>query len=260
MDAVPHMKNDRAGILIVIPAYHESRRLPSLFADIEAHLKKPGVLTGVDFLVVDDGSGAEEVAKLRSLIAAHGLDKAVSLLPLSVNQGKGAAVKAGFTHGLGAGYDHLGFIDADGSVSAAALEEVVEYLQKRSHIPLAAVAASRVRMLGRNIARSWPRHYVSRVFATFVSFCFGVQMHDSQCGLKIFKSDVLKKYLDAPTDHRWVWDTQLVMAMLHGGETVHEVPIDWREMGDSKMLFLHDPFVMAAHLISFRRRLCGPKR
>jgi|CXWL01.1.fsa_nt_gi dolichyl-phosphate beta-glucosyltransferase len=254
------MKNARAGILIVIPAYHESKRLPSLFIDIAAHLKKPGALDGVDFLVVDDGSGAEEVDKVRSLIAAQGLGEAVSLLPLSVNQGKGGAVKAGFIQGLSSGYEYLGFMDADGSVSAAALEEVVEYLRRRSHLPLAGVAASRVRMLGRRIARSWPRHYVSRVFATFVAFCFGVQMHDSQCGLKIFKSDVLKKYLDAPTDHRWVWDTELVMAMLHGGETVHEVPIDWREMGDSKMLFLHDPFVMAARLIGFRRRLSGPRR
>jgi len=244
-------------ILVVIPAYKESRRLPALFSGISASLGTPGA-SGVHFLIVDDGSGHEEVEKIRALILTHGIAGVVSLTPLEVNQGKGGALKAGFTEGLAAGYDWLGFIDADGSVYAPSLYQAIDYLRQRADTPLAAVAGSRVNMLGRSIERGMLRHYISRVFATFVSLYFGVAMYDSQCGLKIFKGAVLKQYLDLPTDFRWVWDTQLVMAMLHGGEAVHEVPIDWREVKDSKVSFLRDPLVMAAHLISFKRRL--PRR
>lgn len=243
-------------VLVVIPAYYESRRLPSLFCDIAVHIKKPTARPfDVHFLIVDDGSGEEECKKIRSLIESHSLAETVSLLQLDINRGKGGALKAGFKSGLRAGYDYLGFMDADGSVPVSALYEAIDYFQKRADTPLAAVAASRVEMLGRDISRSLFRHYVSRVFATFVSLYFRARMYDSQCGLKIFKGAVLKRYLDIPTDFRWVWDTQLVMAMLHGGETVHEVPIDWREVKDSKMSLLRDPLIMAAHLIAFKRRL-----
>jgi dolichyl-phosphate beta-glucosyltransferase len=241
-------------ILVVIPAYNESRRLPALFAGIAAERRRPEA-SGVRFLVVDDGSGAGEVEKVRALIAEHGLAEVVSLTALPDNRGKGSVLKAGFEEGLASGYDWLGFMDADGSVSAASLYDVVGYVTARDGTALGAVAGSRVNMLGRLITRGPLRHYMSRLFATFVSLYFGVAMYDSQCGLKLFKASVLAKYLALPTDFRWVWDTELVMAMLHGGETVHEVPIDWREVMDSKVSFLSDPLVMVARLIAFKRRL-----
>lgn len=244
-------------VLVVIPAYHESRRLPPLLADVAAHLGRPSAPFDVRYLIVDDGSGPSEARAVEALIAARGLEGRVSLLALPVNRGKGGAIAAGFRRGLETDADYLGFMDADGSVSIKSLYEAVEYMRARAGTPLAAVAGSRVHMLGRRISRSIIRHYVSRVFATFVSLYFRAEMYDSQCGLKLFRRDVLAKYLDAPTDFRWVWDTELVMAMLHGGELVHELPIDWTEVRDSRVSFLWDPLVMASHLIAFKRRLPG---
>jgi hypothetical protein len=106
------------------------------------------------------------------------------------------------------------------------------------------------------------RHYSGRVFATFVSLWFGQAVYDTQCGLKVFEREMLKRHLDAPEDVRWVWDTQLLLAMLHAGERIHELPVDWRETGESKLSLVRDPLAMIWSLIRFRRRLraCGTPR
>ncbi len=246
-------ENARPRILIVIPAYRESRRLPILFEDIATHLK-PNSSYDINFLLVDDGSGADEAARARALIRAYALDERIAFAQLERNQGKGGALKTGFTQGIKSGYDYIGFMDADGAVPVSSLYKALDYMLKQAPAPLAAVIASRVNMLGRCISRSPLRHYVSRVFATFVSIYFNVLIYDSQCGMKIFRKDVVEKYLNAPIHLRWVWDTELILAMIHGGETVHEVPVDWREMAGSTMS-LCDPIIMTAHLVSFRRSL-----
>ncbi len=80
-------------------------------------------------------------------------------------------------------------------------------------------------------------------------------MYDTQCGLKVFEAGALRRYLEVPSDARWVWDTQLLLAMLGGGERIHEVPINWRETGHSKLSLLRDPLRMFWRLVTFRRQL-----
>jgi glycosyltransferase involved in cell wall biosynthesis len=244
-----------ARALIVIPVYNESARLPALLNEI-ASVRKGGAGGGftIEFLLVDDGSSKEEWARTFALVEAGGLKGSLPCLHLEVNGGKGLALKMGFERALAEGYDYAGFLDADASTSVAELRRAMDYFAARSGTPLAAVIGSRVALLGRNVARNAARHYLGRVFATFVSMLFGARIYDSQCGMKLFRASALKRHLDAPTDFRWVWDTELVLSMLAAGESVHEFPVDWRETGGSKLSFPRDPLIMALRLILFRFR------
>jgi len=47
----------------------------------------------------------------------------------------------------------------------------------------------------------------------------------------------------------------LLLAMLHGGERIHEIPINWRETGQSKVSLIRDPLRMFWNLVKFKRRL-----
>jgi glycosyltransferase involved in cell wall biosynthesis len=232
--------------LVVVPAYRESGRIGALLDGVPA-CAAPGV--NVSWLVVDDGSGPEEVQALRGLIEKRGLQDRVSVLALERNAGKGAALAAGFRAGLQYGHELLAFIDADGSASPA---EAGRLLARLAAEPaLAAAIGSRVMMLGRTIRRDAARHYAGRAFATFVSACFGAPVYDTQCGLKAFRAEPLRRHLDAPTDARWVWDTQLLLSFLAAGERVVEVPIDWAETPGSRLGLL-DPLRMAWSLLRFR--------
>jgi dolichyl-phosphate beta-glucosyltransferase len=244
--------------LVVIPAYNEAARLPRLLADVAAYLRSGAPAADsldVDFLVVDDGSRQDEFEVVKAEIERVQLVPAVRLIRLDRNQGKGAAIRAGFERGLAEGYDFLGFMDADSSVPVSQLHRVLEYLAVAAPGSLSGAIGSRMRMLGRDVRRNPVRHYVGRVFATFVSVAFRQPVYDTQCGLKVFTREAVRRHLSVPTDTRWVWDTQLLLAMLDAGECIHEVPIDWRETGHSKMSFLRDPLTMVWRLAGFRRRL-----
>jgi len=256
--------------LVVIPAYNEAARLPGLLDELSAHLARDTPDDGPDlqFWIVDDGSRPEEFAVEERLTREAGLGEAVKLIRLDANRGKGGAIRAGFEAGLETeppeGFDYLGFMDADCSVSVRELHRALMYLvaAHRDH-GVVGVVGSRVRMLGRQVARDPIRHMLGRVFATFVSRWFRQAVYDTQCGLKIFAQETLRRYIRVPDDTRWVWDTQLLLAMLDAGETIHEFPVDWRETGHSKVSLVRDPLTMVWHLVRFRRRLRaggGPSR
>jgi dolichyl-phosphate beta-glucosyltransferase len=240
--------------LIVVPFYNESARLPALLDQIATGRGVPTPGYSLEFLLVDDGSTEEEHARVSALVRERGLEKILPCLRRDVNRGKGSALKAGFEKALASGYEYIGFLDADGSTPVSELRRAMEYFAARRETRLAAVLGARVALLGREISRSAPRHYLGRVFATFVSLLFGARIYDSQCGMKLFRGIALRRHLGAPTDSRWVWDTQLVLAMLEAGETVHEFPVDWSETPGSKVSLLRDPALMALSLLRFRFR------
>lgn len=230
---------------MVVPAYRESSRVGALLDGVPA-CSVPGLDIG--WLLVEDGAGPEEAAALRALVAERGLQERVSVLARG-HGGKGAALAAGLSRGLAEGFELLAFVDADGSVKPA---EAARALARLAQSPeLAGVIGARILMLGRAVKRRPLRHYAGRVFATFVSLLFDAPVYDTQCGLKAFRADALRRHLDAPTDFRWVWDTQLLLSMIAAGEKLEEFPIDWTETPGSRLRLL-DPARMAWSLLRFR--------
>lgn len=232
--------------LIVVPCYRESRRISALL-DALPGCAVPGL--SVTWLLVDDGSGPQEAAALSRLAQGR-----AEVLSLSVHEGKGAALDAGFRRGLEEKSDLLAFLDADGSCAPSELARALSRLLEKPE--LSGVIGSRVLMLGRKVSRRALRHYTGRVFATYVSLLFGAPVYDSQCGLKAFRAEAVRRHLDAPTDRRWVWDTQLLLSLLAAGEKVEELPVDWKETGGSRLSLLDAP-CMALSLLRFK--LCRGK-
>ncbi|MGE5359195.1 MAG: glycosyltransferase, partial [Bacteroidales bacterium] len=191
---------------------------------------------------------------VKCVVARHGLP-ALDVMRLERNQGKGAAIRAGFERGLEQGDAYLAFMDADGSVPVREAHRVILHLADALPGTLSGVIGSRVKMLGRDVVRNPLRHYTGRVFATFVSVYFNQPVYDTQCGVKAFTRDAVLRHLPIVSDTRWVWDTELLLAMLDAGERVHELPVDWNETGDSKVSFIRDPMTMIWRLARFRRRL-----
>jgi len=249
----------RVRAFVVVPAYNEAARLPGLLEELADYLASDAARAGsfdIHFCIVDDGSRQEQFAAEKQLVRDFPFANEIRLVRLDVNRGKGGAIRSGLEIGLAEPFDYLGFIDADCSVPVRELHRALAYLVlAHPDAGVTGVIGSRISMLGRSVVRSPLRHYLGRLFATFVSLWFGHAVYDTQCGLKIFERETLRRHLDIPEDHRWVWDTQLLMAMLHAGERIHELPVDWRETGDSKLSLLSDPLAMVWRLLTFRKRL-----
>lgn len=238
-------------ICVVIPAYRESRRIGPFLKELLGAIVEAGDRTAV--LVVDDGSGAMETARLREIIGplCHDHPERLRLLELPQNQGKGGAILAGWAACPPSRY--LGFIDADGAITASEFVNLCRKALSRQDMPVS-LFTSRIKMLGRHVERSVVRHLMGRVFATMVSNVTGLGVYDSQCGCKLVPYVVYERIRDKLTEKRFAFDVELMMAISRSGHRIEEVPINWCDIPGSKVSFLKDTVNMFFACLAIRRR------
>ncbi|MGC3992503.1 MAG: glycosyltransferase [Chthoniobacteraceae bacterium] len=243
--------SDSGDLFIVIPAYRESERLPGFLRSVCRTLSASSYRYAI--LVVDDGSGPEEQARLSEVVA--GLQKETpGLLPpllLPENHGKGYAIREGWNRGTG--YNWLAFVDADGATSAGELLRLCELAQLAE--PHGAVFASRIKMLGRTVTRSASRHVLGRVFATLVGMAICPAIYDSQCGCKIIPGRAWPLISGEMQEEGFAFDVELLGLLLKRGVPVREEPVNWFDQPGSRVHPIRDSIRMAKAVRRIRKRL-----
>jgi len=235
---------------IVVPCYNEAQRLPvQQYSDF---LKR----AEVDLVFVNDGSTDHTVEVLETLRAAR--PERVSVLDEKVNRGKAEAVRRGICFALDRGAGFVGFWDAD---LATPLSDIPEFLAVLAREPgLDMVFGSRVKLLGRQVERKAVRHYLGRVFATFVSTMLRLPIYDTQCGAKIFRVTPLAPALfGKPFLSRWIFDVEIIARYLQqvgtaaAAKRIYEFPLlRWVDVAGSK-LKPQDFFVSFWDVLRIRR-------
>jgi len=222
---------------IIIPCYNEEKRFP-----LEAFTEYARVHPDIGFVLVNDGSKDGTVAMLRR--AAAGLEDRVSVIDLVQNGGKAEAVRAGIMSALDAGNCRLvGFWDADFATPLAHIEDLAAVLHARPEIAM--VFGARVKLLGRQIQRRAVRHYLGRIFATFVSTLLRLAIYDTQCGAKIFRvTPEARQLFDQPFSSRWVFDVEIIARFIRQcgydiakvESAIYEYPLmEWRDIDGSQV-------------------------
>ena len=217
--------------LLVVPCYNESERL-----DTQAFSEFVQTYRNTSILFVNDGSTDATEQVLASL--SRQSDR-MHTLDLERNGGKAEAVRLGMLWSVERNYDFAGYLDADLSTP---LHEISNLIHGFGASEIDIVTAARIKMVGRNINRNPFRHYSGRAFATAVSLLFGIEMYDTQCGAKLFRTgDYLEQIFRAPFITRWVFDVELFVRFSGcPGKSVEqnlvEVPLtEWRDVSGSKM-------------------------
>ncbi|MDI6736696.1 MAG: glycosyltransferase [bacterium] len=218
---------------VVIPCYNEERRLR--VDDFINELSKHSDLT---FLFVNDGS-TDDTLKIIQKICEANPSRALCL-SLSENKGKGEAIRTGMRYLLEKKtYNIIGFWDAD---LAVPLSEIWDFMDVfRINPDVQAVIGSRVHLAGRKIERVNFRHYVGRLFATVMSLTFGFDVYDTQCGAKLFKSELVSPIVQKPFSSRWIFDVELIIRLLRltflqdKSDWLFEIPVkEWRNVSGTK--------------------------
>ena len=240
----------QASVLLTIPCYRESARLPRFLAPLCEAMESLG---GIAVQVVDDGSGAEEAGRMEQLVAST-RGRFTCLLPLMAlpeNHGKGGAVHASWKQH--AGQDWLGFVDADGS---CAPEEVCKLIRlaREQAAPPAALFASRLKILGQRVERSWIRHVLGRMYATLVSEMLRIPVYDTQCGLKLVPRAAWERIALLLRVEGFAFDVELLCALLDSGCAIREIPVNWSDTPGSKIHFFRDALRMAVDVMAINRQ------
>jgi len=239
--------------LLVIPHYNDSERFRPFLKELLETL--PCRFT---ILVSDDGSEVNDQKQLKTLIQEFKSQNISFQCELSepiftfTNTGKGGAVYRGWDKAEGCSC--LVFADADGAVSAGEILRAESYFRSQE-CTADALFASRVKMLGRSIERSLLRHLSGRVFATLVSEIGEVPAYDTQCGLKILRTESYKKIRPYLQSTGFAFDVELLLVLKKFACQVIEFPVDWHDVPGSKVSLIRDAVRMATEVLKIKKRV-----
>jgi dolichyl-phosphate beta-glucosyltransferase len=213
------------GLSVVIPAYQEAARLPAGLAAAVAQLRVE--MRDFELIVVDDGSRdgtAELAAKALAPLGERG-----RVVRLGVHRGKGAAVRAGVRAADG---ERVLVTDADFSTPLGELPLLEAALARGADVAIGSRALDR-----RKVLRRQPRlrDWSGRVFNLLVRLLVLPGVHDSQCGFKLFRREVVEPVFGRTRRDGFGADVEALALARHLGYRIAEVPVCWANDPDSRV-------------------------
>ena len=149
------------------------------------------------------------------------------VLRVEANVGKGAAVRRG---ALAAKGEWVLMSDVDMSAP------FTEFAHLAAHADAWIVCGSRHGRPG----MPFRRRLLSCLFHVFV-WCIGVRgVHDTQCGFKLFRMDVMRAVFECQRIARFAFDVELIRRVVSAGGSVVEVPVEWKGGTRSSLRVLRD--------------------
>ena len=214
---------------LVIPVYNApdlSRAAAAAVPELARTAEACG-FSLVEAIFVDDGSEPplelSETGGTRSVAS----DRPIRVLRQPANAGKGAAVRRGALEAKG---DWVLMSDVDMSAPFA------EFARLAEHADAWMVCGSRHGRPG----MPFVRRLLSCLFHVFV-WCVGVRgVHDTQCGFKLFRMDVMRAVFERQRITRFAFDVELIRRVVSAGGMVVEVPVEWKGGTRSSLRVLRD--------------------
>jgi dolichyl-phosphate beta-glucosyltransferase len=98
------------------------------------------------------------------------------------------------------------------------------------------------------------RHAMGRVFNTLVRKTVLPDIHDTQCGFKMFTAAAVEAIFPRVTVEGWAFDIEVLSIARARGLRIVEVPIEWHYRRESQLSLLRDGAAMFSELLRIRGR------
>jgi glycosyltransferase involved in cell wall biosynthesis len=194
-------------ILALIPAFNEARRIVPVIRAAQAHLP---------VLVVDDGS-SDETAQTAEAAGAV-------VLRQVPNQGKGAALRAGFHHALAQGCQAVLTLDADGQHDPA---EIPAFLaaHRATGADLVIGARDFTRM-------PFTRRLANTLGQGIFSWALGQPVRDNQSGYRLISRRLVEAVLESQ-EQGFEFEVEMIVTCTRRQFRMEWVPIQtiYRDQG-----------------------------
>ncbi|KAG6253457.1 hypothetical protein E4U23_007716 [Claviceps purpurea] len=227
---------------------------------------------GYEILIVNDGSCDKTVEVALGFARKRNLHDILRVVSLVKNRGKGGSVTHGLRHVRG---EYVLFADADGASRFSDVGKLIEGCEEVVDGSLRGVAiGSRAHLVGSEavVKRSALRNFLMRSFhlvLTILTPPATSRIRDTQCGFKLFTREALPHIVPYMHTEGWIFDIEMLMLAESAPATpvlgsdgsvigtspgikVAEVPIEWHEVGGSKLNVIQDSIKMALGLAVLR--------
>ena len=186
-------------ILVLIPAYNEANRIGAVI---------DGARTYLAVLVVDDGSSDDTAARAEE----HG----AAILRQQPNQGKGAALRAGFSWALDNGCDAVITLDADGQHDPAEIPEFLQaFGQRGADLIIGARDFSQIPSV---------RRFANMIGRWSFSWALGQPVRDNQSGYRLHSRRMMEVVLHSQ-EQGFEFEVEVIVECVQRGYQLEWVPI-----------------------------------
>jgi dolichyl-phosphate beta-glucosyltransferase len=209
---------------VVIPAYNEALRLPRTLERVGAFLAG----SSHEIVVVDDGSsdGTAELAR-----AAGGA--ALNVVRNERNRGKGYSVRRGML--LARGAVRL-MTDADLSTPIEELPRLLARAREGYDVVIGSRALPEAQI---EVRQSRYRENAGRAFNLLVRGLLLPDLHDTQCGFKLFSGSAATAVFEAARLDGFSFDVEALVIARRLGHRIAEVPVTWRNDAATRVGAFH---------------------
>jgi glycosyltransferase involved in cell wall biosynthesis len=187
-------------IVGLIPGYNEGPRIAAVVREAGRHLR---------VLVVDDGSGDDTADRAR--------EAGAEVVEQRPNQGKGAALRAGFRQALDEGAEAILTLDADGQHDPA---EIPAFLTAWAAEPRPDLVIGRRDFRQMPLARRLSNELGGRAF----SWAVGRSIPDNQSGFRLVSRRIAEATL-ASDEAGFAFEVEQITTCIRMGGSIAWVPI-----------------------------------
>jgi dolichyl-phosphate beta-glucosyltransferase len=238
-----NMDNQRPSISVIIPAYNEAGSIQKTIHAVRSFFDSRD--QSHEIIVVADGDDGT-----RDIVANTAeKDPRLQCLGSRQRRGKGFGIRLGVE--LAAG-DIIGYIDADDKTPISQYEAFEPWLREGYEIVIGS-RAMRESVIER--AQPFYRRLGSKGFAVFMHTIVGLHdIPDTQCGFKFFLAPVAKDLFQRQVIDGYMFDVEILYLAKKAGYRIVQVPIRWRDDGDSRLELVRGNLQNAADIFRIRFR------
>ena len=210
-------------ITLILPAYNEARGIQSTVEQALDYFDKRGIRC--EIIVPADGSDGSreivnEMGREREGITAFGDE---------LRGGKGRGIRRAVAMAKGR---IIGFADADNKVPIEEYEKVEKALADGIQVVIGsrAVAGSRI-----EVSQPFYRQLGGQAFGVLMRAITGLRVRDTQCGFKFFPAPVARDLFHRQLIDGYMFDVEILYLARQLRYSILEVPVAWRDDGDSRL-------------------------
>ena len=206
------MTNTNHFLSLIVPVYRQEKTIVENLFQIKRVLDN--IRYPHEIITVVDGILDESLKKIKQAKISG-----VKTLGYIKNQGKSHAVRLGMKKAKG---DYIMFIDSGMEIDPNGISMLLEHMEWYE----ADIIVGSKRHPASMVKYSYIRKVLSYGYFFIVKLLFGISVHDTQAGIKIFRKPVLEKILPRLVEKRFAGDLEiLVVAHSIGFKRIFEAPI-----------------------------------
>jgi glycosyltransferase involved in cell wall biosynthesis len=201
----------------VIPVYNEEQDLEKNITTLHRFLTDN--LPGCDWcIIIADNASRDRTGEIGRRLASATPRVAYHRLE---QKGRGRALRETW---MKSNADFVSYMDVDLSTNLKAVPEMMELFAKGADV----VIGSRI-IAGAAITRCWHREILSRGWNFLVGAVFNTRFSDAQCGFKGLTRAAKEVLVPQVEDHKWFFDTELLVLADKQGFSMREIAVEWIE-------------------------------